>query len=323
MAREAIGPMVDDMASRLKARAEGRLPAWLEKRWPVVAAAGVVLSIAGLYLLLRPAAPYSKRLAAVATPPKLAVALSAAQERLRANPQDIAALVETGTMHFQQGKEHYADAINELEAARELGALDARIFYCLGVMYQEVGLYQFALEEYRRFLRHFPDDKEIRLLAAKLLYLQGGYKDAVNEYERLKYKYPNDALVEENLGLSLLGAKEYDRAIESFNHLRSLGPDQARRADFYLAQIDFERGDFKLALEHLTAAGATASSVPGVPDERMLPMLATTYQKLAQLAEAKSAWERLLAVSPNDKKAKESLREVTRRIPKPKKTKKG
>ena len=314
--------MVEDLAVRLKTRAQDRLPAWLEKRWPAVAAAALVVLVLVLYGVMRePAASYKRVVSFPA--PKLASALSSAQERLRANPQDMGALVEIGTLHFQQGKDHYPDAINELEAARELGALDARIFYCLGVMYQEVGLYQFALEEYRRFLRHYPDDKEIRLLAAKLLYLQGGYKDAVIEYERLKFKYPNDTLVEENLGLSLLGAKDYDRAIESFNHLRSLGPDQGHRADFYLAQIDYEKGNFKDALEHLTAAGATTASVSGVPDDRMLPILATTYQKLAQLPEAKAAWERFLAVSPNDRKAKDALREVTRRIPKPKKTKKG
>ena len=325
MSKEALGPMVEDLALRIRAQASARLrPIWLERRWACgLAAAAVAALIGALYLGLRGSTPYARRTISFPPAPKLNAALAAAQERLKANPQDIAALVEAGTLHFEQGKEHYVDAINELEEARELGALDPRIFYCLGIMYQEVGLYSFALDEYRRFLRHYPDDKEIRLLSAKLLYKQGSYREAVADYERLKFRHPGDSLIEENFGLSLWGAKEVDRAIESFNLLRGMGPEQARRAEFYLGQIFYDRGDAAASLEHLLKAeGRPASAIPGIEIDRLQAALAAAYQKLGQLTEAKNAWERVLAAVPSDAKAKVALKDVNRRLS-VKKTKKG
>src|SRR3989344_4499912 len=80
------------------------------------------------------------------------------QRELEKDPENIQALIRMGITHYQMGKEHYLDALNELEHARELGAVDPRIFYYLGVMYQEVGLYSYAIPELERFLRNFPED---------------------------------------------------------------------------------------------------------------------------------------------------------------------
>lgn len=314
-------PMVEDLALRIREKAEAHLPPlWRDKR---VVAAGVIVAASLLVwsvASLRGSAPARVKF----TPaPRLPSAIAAAQEKLKANPQDINALLELGLLHYSQGKEHYPDAINELEEARDLGALDPRIFYSLGLMYQEVGLYGYALDEYRRFLRHYPDDKDIRLLAAKLLYKQGNFREAVAEYERLKFRHPGDSLIEENLALSLWGAKDLDRAIESFNQLRGMGAEQARRAEFYLGQIAFDRGDFKASLEHLQKAeGQPASPLPGIPVERLQSALGATYAKLGQFAEAKAAWEKVVAAAPDDAKAKAALKDAARRIPVPKKAKK-
>ncbi len=247
--------------------------------------------------------------------PRLEAAIAAAQERLKADPQDLGALLELGILHFEKGREYYPEAINELEEARELGALDARIFYCLGTMYQEAGLYPFALEEYRRFLRHHPDDKEVRLLAAKLLYQQGQFAEAVSHYERLKYHFPEDSLIEENLGLSLWGAKAAERALESFSQLKAMGPKQARRAEFYIGQIYYERGEFPAALEHLQKSLPEEGASAGIPPEKIHAALALTYQKLSQPRQAKASWEKVLALAPGDPKALAALRELNRRFP--------
>lgn len=279
-------------------------------------------ALGAMSLLLRDAGSFSRRKIEFAPLPQLDAAIASAQERLKVDSQDIAALVELGTLHFEKGKDFYPDGINELEEARELGALDPRIFYCLGIMYQEVGLYPFALEEYRRYLRHYPDDKEIRMLAAKLLYKQGSYAEAVSEYERLKYHYPNDSLIEENLGLSLWGAKAVDRAVESFDQLKGMGVDQAKRAEFYLGQIALDQGQYASAIEHL----ARCQPEPGGPGfgiepEKIYAAQALAYEKSGQLEEAKAAWEKVLSSSPDDAKAKTALRLIGRRLPQKKKRK--
>lgn len=318
MSKEPVKPPVEDLALRIKpARPSHKAAApWLTSRAVVGVVAGLTLAFLGaLYLLLNDSGTFGKKTIEFPPAPKLNAAIAAAQEKLKGNPQDLATLTELGTLHFEKGKESYPDAINELEEARELGALDPRIFYCLGIMYQEVGLYSFALEEYRRFLRHYPDDQEIRMLAAKLLYKQGSFAEAVKEYERLKFGHPGDPLIEENLGLSLWGAKDTDRAVESFKTLESMGGDQAKRAEYYLGQIAYERGDYKGALEHLESCRPAAGAPSfGIAAEKLNAALAQAYQKTGDYAEAKAAWQLVLQDEPGDAKAREALRVVTRRL---------
>ncbi|MBI5623214.1 MAG: tetratricopeptide repeat protein [Elusimicrobia bacterium] len=255
----------------------------------------------------------------VPTVPNMDHELRAAQEKLRGDPQDPGALVRLGVLYFEKGKEHFPDAINALEEARDLGALDARVFYCLGMMYQDLGLSGFAVDEFRRYLRNNPEDREVRLLVAKLLYQLGRHPEAVSEYERLKYQYPNDKIVEENLGLSLWAAKQYARAAESFLALKGYGAAEARRSAFYQGQLDFDQMLYNAALEHLLLA-VPGSPDAAVPEDKLHAVLAATYQKLGRVDEARASWEKVLSLAPKDVKAQVALRDLNRRHP-PKKTK--
>lgn len=322
MPKEAEKPVVEGAHRGHHAAAPFRLRLpWRrdDPRWLAGASVAAVL-VAGLFgFCLRGALAGRKRRLDFPAPAKLDAMIASAQDRLKENPQDIGALVQLGTLHFEKGKDSYADGINELEEARDLGALDPRVFYCLGLMYQEAGLYSFAVDDYRRYLRHYPEDKEIRMLEAKLLYKQGSFAEAVEEYERLKYRFPNDALVDENLGLSLWGAKDLDRAVGIFTQLGRYGEDSGRRAEFYLGQMAFDKKDYPGALEHLLKAQPDPPHDIGVPQEKLAAALGAVYGKLGQWAEAKAAWERVLTLTPDDSKAKAALRESTRRIPRKKK----
>jgi tetratricopeptide (TPR) repeat protein len=309
------------------AAAEARItpsrPLWREAaswlRSPRLWAAGLAVAAAvGLlqylnhvkaFRVARPRANWASR-------PHLEAAIAAAQVRLGANPQDIAALVEIGMLHFEKGSDSYPEAVNELEEARRLGALDVRIFYCLGVMYQDMGLYPFAQEEYQKYLRNYPEDKEVRLLAAKLDYRQGDYVSAVREYERLRFRYPNDLLVVENLGLSLWKSKSMDRAVEVFEQLKAAGGLPARRADFYLGQIAFEAGRFQEGLDLMRRSlPAEGEADFGIPKETMFAAVAMACQKLKRPDEAREAWQKVLQVVPNDPKAMVALKDLGRRFP--------
>ena len=284
---------------------------WLSARAVAISAAvSVVVLFASLALMLR-STPLPRRHADFPAPPQVASQITAAQERLKANPQDISALVELGTLKFEKGRDSYVEAIGDLEEARDLGALDPRIFYCLGIMYQEEGLYPFALTEYKRFLRHYPEDKEVRMLTAKLYYRMGLFNEAVGEYERLKFQDPADPLIEENLGLSLWGGKLVDRASGSFAQLKLVGGDYARRAEFYLGQIALEAGKFQEAYDHFVAVGA--QPLPGLEPQRAPTGLAMAAQKLGKWEEARLAWETALRAAPGDAKATAALKEATRR----------
>lgn len=320
MAKDAGGEkpsMAEDLALRIRpSRSRGRAWAWLGTKSVVLLVAGsAAVFLGAMYLLLQDAGSFAGRRPDFPPPPQLDAAISAAQERLKVDPQDIDALTQLGTLHFQKGKEFYPDAINELEEARELGALDPRIFYCLGIMYQDVGLYPFALEEYKRFLRHYPEDKETRLLEAKLLYKQGSYADAVQEYERLKFSNPGDPVITENLGLSLWGAKLYDRAAASFGELAASGGDAAKRSEYYLGAMALEQNQPQVALDHLGRCQPQAGEDFGIAPERILSAMALADQKLGRLADAQAAWEGVLKATPDDVKAKAALRALAHQLP--------
>lgn len=252
--------------------------------------------------------------------PGIDAAISAAEGRLKENPQDLAALVELGLLHFEKGPAGYGEAINELEEAREQGALDSRIFYALGVMYQAEGLYPFALTEYRRYLRNHPNDKEARLLTAKLLFQQGRFAEAAAEYERLKFHFPKDSLIEENLALSLWKDKQVERAVEAFTALKAAGAEESRRAEFYLGQVAFEAGRYDEALAHLkSCSGDGEPRVVGIPPEKVHAAMGLTLQKLSRFDESKVEWEKALALAPQDPAAQTALRELKRRRPAKKK----
>ena len=134
-------------------------------------------------------------------------------------------------------------------------------------------------------------------------------------------KFPKDALIEENLGLSLWSAKDVDRAIDSFTQLGSYGGDAALRAQFYLGQIGMEKADYKGAVDHFLKVEPADAHDIGLPPEKRALALAQAYQKAAMLPEAKAAYEKLLTLTPNDAKAKSALRDINRRLPKkPKKS---
>jgi Flp pilus assembly protein TadD len=295
----------------IRVRAARALP-WLQQpaAWVVLLIAAVALG-GGLWWALSSRDPFP-RPRENAKPPQVEAALERVQERLREDPQDIEALVEFGTLSFERGRDFYPDAVNALEEARDLGALDARVFYCLGVMYQELGLYPFAVTEYRRFLRNHSKDKEVRLRLAKLLYRNGSFQEAVSEYERLKYDSPGDKLIEENLGLSLWSAKSPERASEVFSGLKAAGGEIARRADYYLGQLALERGEHALAAEHLQGVKPEEAEL-GLPPEQVYAALGAALQKLDRVDEAKEAWNAVLRLVPGDTKATAALRQLNRK----------
>lgn len=249
--------------------------------------------------------------------------LAELRSRLDKDPHDVAALTEAGILNFQKGKDHYTEALNQLHDARKHGAVDPRIFYYMGVMYQEEGLYPFALEEYRRYLRHYPKDKEIRLLTAKLLYQSGQFIEAVEQFRALAAVHQRDPIISENLALSLWRSKQVDEAKRVFDELKSYGPMESRRASFFLGKIHMEAGDYKSAMRDFTllAGPDGPGELPGIEPFEIHSSIAAVYEKVKLYKESKDHWEKALAINPEDRTAKSSLRSVEAALKKAQKKK--
>lgn len=281
--------------------------------WALLAAAGLALGAGLLWVGLREQRAFIHPKAGTWPAARLESAAAAAQQKLKEDPQDIRAMVDLGVLYFQKGKDSYLEAVNLLEEARTLGALDARVFYCLGQMYQELGLYPFALSEYRRFLRNRPDDKEIRLLAAKLLYQQGQFLEAAGEYERLRFQDPEDLLVQENLGLSLWRAGNTEGAVQTFSGLLAVDGGHGLRAGYYLGRIRLDKGDAQAALEGLIKAAENRPAE--LAEDEVQASLAAAYQKLGRAEEARQAWQRVIKLVPRRPEALSALKELNRKFP--------
>ncbi len=246
---------------------------------------------------------------------RLARRIAVAEERLKTDPENIELLTRAGELHFQAGPAEYATAINELEDALDLGALNPSIFYDLGVMYQSEGLYPFALKEYDRYLRHFPHATDVAMRKAKLLYEAGRYEEAADEYADLLRGRPSDPLLKENLALSLWRAKKGDEAKQILSQMMASGRNrpEAIRARYYMGRIAFEEKDFagaQTAFESCAAQGGVPG--PGIGPADLARDLAKTYQALKKYRDAAAQWKLVLAQDPKDKQAAQAVRRYAR-----------
>ena len=137
------------------------------------------------------------------TEKKLNRNLAELESSLKNKPGDIRLLFNKGLLIFQKGENYYPEAIVALEKARSSGVMDARIFYYLGFMYQQKGLYNYAELEYKRFLFNYPDDYDASMLLGKALYSQKKYQEASNIYSELLKKHKKDTILLTNAVFAL------------------------------------------------------------------------------------------------------------------------
>jgi tetratricopeptide (TPR) repeat protein len=304
----------------LKERGAVLVPERLRRYAPVIALLAGVFILAAIWKLISRSGNFPRRESEFLSVETLDRRLERAAQRLKADPDDIKAMVESGVLLFQKGKDFYPDAINDLDDAWEHGALDARIFYYMGVMYQEEGLYRDATKQYMMFLRNRPNDEEVRLLAAKLLYQSGQFEDAAAQYRELQKRRSQDTVVRENLALSLQALKRYDEAKSQLQALEALGPAEERRAHFYLGQIASEQGDFREAMrQYLAVMPLEGRPDIGIPPLTVYIAAAENYDKLNASAMARDTWENVVRLDPKNTHAKSRLRALNIRLNKNKK----
>ncbi|MCM2267685.1 MAG: hypothetical protein NDI60_07945 [Elusimicrobiales bacterium] len=227
------------------------------------------------------------------------------QAVLAANPEDMKALAEAGRLKYQLGPARYVEAVADLERARALGFSDARTFYYLGVMYQAVGLYDFSAQEYRKFLNNFPEDREARMLLAKLSYAAGDYPGAIREYERLLQGGPDPVLLE-NLALARWKNKQdYSATLGELRAQRGAG---AFLADYAEGRIHYELKEYPRAAELLKRAAASLEASGGFTDRAQLLWLAAdaAYKSKDQEG-AYALLPQLLAASPDHQEGRSLL----------------
>ncbi len=228
---------------------------------------------------------------------------------LAKNPKDLTALVNRGVVFFEMGQDHYSDALNALTQARRDGAIDRRVFYYLGVLYEDLSVFDEAEKQYARFLNNEPGDREIRLRLARLLFRMGKWDSAIEHYHMLLEQNPKDVTTLVNLGLAHQLRYKAEAAVSGKNkmspsdlnglleqgikHLeaaRVLDPNLSKGVFLALAQMYAAQNKWE---ESASAAKSELEKYPGENVKDSYQSLSAAYEKLKQnenLLHALEAW---------------------------------
>jgi putative PEP-CTERM system TPR-repeat lipoprotein len=155
-------------------------------------------------------------------------------------------------------------------------------------------------------LKDSPDDAAVRLYAADVSLKSGKYQNAIEHYEWLQQKQPDNVLVLNNLAWAYQQVRD-TRALETAERAYKLKPDSAAVADT-LGWMLVEQGNTTRGLELLQKAVAAA------PDAHEIRYhLAQAWLKAGDQSKARNELERLLATDakfPQRTEAMELLKQV-------------
>jgi len=120
---------------------------------------------------------------------------------LSTNSSDFRAWTDLAISCYQKGPDAYIDGLNALDRARRLGATGEQLFYYAGVMYQGVGLPDYAAPELEKYLRHFPGERDSRVRLANIYLQQKRLDESWGLYQELKNETPRDPVVLFNMAV--------------------------------------------------------------------------------------------------------------------------
>ena len=158
----------------------------------------------------------------------------------------------------------------------------------LHAAYTRAGKPQEAEARLAQWLKESPDDAGVRMYAAEASLKSHKFKEAIEQYEWLRQKQPDNVLVLNNLAWVYHEVKD-PRALETAERAYKLKPDSPAVADT-LGWILVEQGNTKRGLELLQKA---VTAAPKAPEIRY--HLAQAWLKAGDKSKARDELERLLA----------------------------
>ncbi len=156
------------------------------------------------------------------TPQEAERTIASAKSYLNSNPEDFNAWSQVAIAYYYKGPDYYADGLNALEKARSLGATSEILFYYAGVMYEALGLPDYAANELAKYSRHHPDDRETQIRLANLLAQQKKTEEAYKLYQQLSKRWPNDPTLWFNFGVVSKEKGNWDEALACFNKVTQI-----------------------------------------------------------------------------------------------------
>ncbi len=204
------------------------------------------------------------------------------------------------------------EAITAYEKAIELDPTYAWPYHNLGQLYAERGNYETALDFYQRAIDHHQSDKDRAISwddfgdANAAL---GNYEEAISAYQWAGVLNPKYAPPWYGLGNVYATLEQYPEAIAAYRRTLLLDPTNAQAyhnlAFVYARNGDYERAvdQYQQAIERHEDEGAKAIALNGLGD---------VYVALDQYLDAINAYERAIAIDPEQAQSWNSIGDVHR-----------
>ncbi len=199
--------------------------------------------------------------------------------------------------HFNRGVEYYdnkelAKAIEEYKLAIRKNPKDTFALYNLGVVYQDQGKNDRAMELYQDVLKH-TEDTFSRINLASIHYSQGKKEEAFSQLNIAAQKNPDSAHP-----LSVLGELQelegmLDEAEQTY--LKALNVDSKHSASHYrLGRLLLKKKNFNQGTEHILKAVEMEPENPSY-----LEALGNEYERSGKLLDAAHNLERVSVLEPD------------------------
>src|SRR3989339_281628 len=235
-------------------------------------------------------------------PEKLNKLILDARQKIEESPEEISSYIDAGIANYQKGIDSYPDAINQLQKAFKLGAMDIRILFYLSIMYDELNLTDKAFNYYEKYLRNNSKDVYIRLRYGNLYFRLNRYDSASEQYEMVLAKEPNNQTAIINLAMSYKARDMYDEALEKFKKAQELKPALTSEVLVKIAELYYIKNDFA------NAEICYNKVLENKPESIVaLSGLSQTFLKLNKNDDAKKCIENILSLDPNNEQAKNYL----------------
>lgn len=242
------------------------------------------------------------------SPEQLDKIIQQSEEYLKDNPEDIAGLLQLGFALSRRGKEFFSRAINSLERARDLGASDPNLFAVLGQLYEKNGIVEEAILNYKRYLAHYPKDREYRIRLSNIYFYLEQIDEAIDELENIYRFYSRDPVILLNLTRCYLKKGLVEDAAEKMSDLEAVSSQLPPEGNYLLGELALAKENYSQAvIAYQKELNLNQNFIPAYIG------LAKAYEKSNNKEEAIRTWKKVIQLDPNNKEAKESLQSQQRK----------
>jgi tetratricopeptide (TPR) repeat protein len=220
---------------------------------------------------------------------------TAAEEQLRMylfeHPSCSFGRLAAASLHL--GSHNLAGAVEQLNSIYMRQPNNTLALYALGHCYERLGHEAQAIEFYQDCLK-FKDYLQLPAQRLAAIYVKNDrFEEAIAQYESLKQHYPDDVASLVCLGHLYIAARQYEKAIETFNMAILIHPDNFAAPDESLQQL-VEDGMLDEAVDQLDGM---LVDQPERPD--LIAKQADLLMMMGETTDAIARYQQALRICPN------------------------